>query len=315
MQKMLSLLNHRDFVLSLSVITGLILGDSSSFLAEISMYILMVAMIVSTINFSFRSWKNPSNLIKPLAGSFLLSYILYGFITLVLAWLLFYNSDQTALWIGFVIIVAAPPGPAVVPFSAMLNGSSNYSTTGLFGLYLLAMILTPAILFIFIGTSLISPAMIFGIMVQLIIIPVFLSRFLRHPKILPHAQKTSGTLIKWLFFLIITPIVGMNRSVFFDEPYILLITALVFFVNMFLLAIIYNTVMVKVFPKKALIISSTFMMTIKSAAFGAVVSFRFFEEDPVVAVPAAVLSIFIILFTIFYSQFVKHKLNKILGKK
>ncbi len=312
MHKFLSIVNHRDFVLSLSVVVGLLLGENSRFLADISLYTLMLAMVAATIKFSFKAWKNPSNLFKPLAGSFLLHYVIYGIVTLTIAWLLFYNTGREAIWIGFVIIAASPPGPAVIPFSAMLNGDNNYSTTGLFGMYMLAMIITPAILFVFIGTSLISPYMIFLILIQLIIIPLIISRFLRHPKILSHAQKASGTLIKWLFFLVITPIVGMNRSVLFNEPAILAIIALVLFTTMFLLGFLYNILAVKAGFKKPVIISSTFMLTIKSAAFAAVVSFRFFADEPVVAMPAAVLSVFLILFAIFYSLFVKYILNKIL---
>ena len=314
MGKIIKVLDNRDFVLSLSVVVGLIVGESVKFLADISIYTLMLAMVASTINFSFSTWKNPSNLLKPLVGSFLLTYVLFAFFTITLAWLFFYRTGQESLWVGFVIVAAAPPGPAVVPFSSMLNGDNNFSTTGLFGMYILAMVVTPLILFSFVGTTLINPGMIFFIMLQLIIIPLIISRFLRHPKVLPHAQKVSGTLIKWLFFLVIMPIIGMNRSVFFENPSIFLTVALILFVSMFVLAFIYNLIMVKVLPEKSLIISSSFMLTIKSAAFSAVVAFRFFGEEPVVAVPAAVLSIFIILFAIFYSLFVNKRLDKMLKK-
>ncbi len=309
MQKTLKVLNHRDFVLSLAVVVGLILGEHSRFLAEISMYTLMAAMVASTISFTFKTWKNPLNVIKPIGYSFLLSYVLYGSVALVAAWLFFYESGMDALWAGFVLLVAAPPGPAVIPFSAMLKGDKNFATTGLFGLYLLAMVLTPGILFIFLGTSLISPAMIFTIMAQIIIIPVILSRFLRHPKVLPYAQKSSGTAIKWLFFLVITPIVGMNRHVFFQEPLILLQTTAVLLISMFILGWAYNIVMVKAKQPRPIIISSTFMLVIKSAAFSAVVAFNFFGDEPVVAMPAAVLSVFIVLFAVSYSLFVKHILK------
>lgn len=310
MHKVLKTLNHRDFVLSLSVVVGLLLGETTSFLADISLYTLMAAMVASTISFTFKTWKNPLNIIKPIGFSFLLSYVLYGSVTLGAAWLLFHNTGMDALWAGFVLLVAAPPGPAVIPFSAMLNGDNNFSTTGLFGLYLLAMLLTPAILFVFLGTSLISPAIIFGIMAKIIIIPVIISRFLRHPKILPYAQKSSGTAIKWLFFLVITPIVGMNRHVFFKEPLTLLLTAAVLIISMFLLGWAYNAVMAKANQPKPFIISSTFMLVIKSAAFSAVVAFNFFSDEPVVAMPAAVLSVFIVLFAVLYSLFVKNVLNK-----
>ncbi len=312
--KFFKLLNHRDFALSLAIVAGLILGEKSEFLADISLYTLMLAMISSTINFSFKSWKDPYNVIKPVSSSFLLSYVVFGTITLAISWLLLSHTGMEGLWVGFILLVAAPPGPAIIPFSNMLNGDSNYSTTGLFGLYILAMILTPAILFLFLGASLISPVMIFVIMAQLIIIPLLVSRFLRHPKVLPYAQKASGTFTKWMLFLVLTPIIGMNREIFFREPLFLLITALILAVSVFLLGWLYNIIMIKAKASRAFIISSTFMMVIKSSVFAAVIAFRFFEDEPIIAMPAAVMSIYIILFAIFYSQFVRHKFDKLIKK-
>ncbi|MFO7789336.1 MAG: hypothetical protein R6V32_02090 [Bacteroidales bacterium] len=308
MRKILKILNHRDFVLSLAIVAGMILGERTEFLADMSLYILMLAMISSTIAFSFKSWKKPADVLKPAGNAFLLSYVVFGTVTLGISWILFHNNaGMEALWIGFVLLVSAPPGPAVLPFSTMLNGDSNYSTAGLFGLYILAMFVTPAILFVFIGTSMISPLMIFSIMAQLIIIPLVASRFLRHPKVLPHAKKVSGTVTKWMLFLVVTPIIGMNREIFMQEPRILVYAALVLVLSVFLLGWVYNLIMIKARAKKAFIISSTFMMVIKSSVFSAVVAFRFFKDEPVVAMPAAVMSVCIILFAILYSQFVKYK--------
>jgi len=309
MQKILKIINHRDFVLSLAIIAGLLLGESTYFLSEISLYTLMLAMISSTIDFSFKAWKDPSNIIKPITSSFFVSYILFGGVAIIISWLVFYQQNNMALWAGFVLLAAAPPGPAVIPFSGMLNGDKNYSTAGLFGLYIAAMIITPAILFVFLGTAIVSPYRIFIIMAQLIIVPLIISRFFRHPKVLPHAQKVSGTFTKWMLFLVLTPIVGMNRSTFFDEPYILLVSSLVLAVPVFLLPSIYNIILIRRGTKRDFIISSTFMLTIKSAVFSAVVAFRVFEDDSVVAIPAAVMSVYIVLFAVIYSQFVKHQLK------
>jgi bile acid:Na+ symporter, BASS family len=308
MQKILKILNHRDFVLSLAIVAGMILGDRTEFLADISLYVLMLAMISSTISFSFKSWKKPADVLKPAGNAFLLSYGVFGIVTLGISWMLFHNNaGMEALWIGFVLLVAAPPGPAVLPFSSMLNGDRNYATAGLFGLYILAMFVTPAILFVFIGTSMISPLMIFLIMAQLIIIPLIASRFLRHPKVLPHAKKISGTFTKWMLFLVVTPIIGMNKDILIQEPRILVYAALVLVLSVFLLGWVYNLIMIKARAKKGFIISSTFMMVIKSSVFSAVVAFRFFEDEPVVAMPAAVMSVCIVLFAVLYSQFVKYK--------
>jgi len=308
MQKFLSVLNHRDFVLSLALVVGLILGEHTRPLAEISVYTLAFVMVFATTGFSFKSWVPVSNALKPLVWSTFLNFIIFGLVLIGLSWLFFSNDPghrYFPYYIGFILVAAAPPGPSVIPFSTMLKGDNNFSVTGVFGLHFIAMLLTPLILFIFLGQSLINPIKIFYIMVQLIIIPLVISRFLRHPKVLPAIEKHRETVIKWGFFLVVTPIMGMSASVFFSEPGVVLIMSLILLIAMYLLGFLYHIIMDKSGARRSMIISSTFMMTTKSSAFSAVAAFTFFRGEPMIALPSAVVSVFVTLFIIVYSGFLK----------
>jgi bile acid:Na+ symporter, BASS family len=249
-------------------------------------YSLAFVMIFSTSGFSFRNWVPVKNLFKPLAWSVLLNYIIFSLLIILLAWLFFRNEATYPFYIGFVLVAAAPPGPSVIPFSAILKGDNNFSVTGVFGLHLLAMIITPAILLIFLGQALINPQVILSIMLQLIIIPLLISRFLRHPKALPSIEKVRETLIKWGFFFVITPIVGMSAPVFLSQPaYVLQISGILFF-TMFVLGFLYHIMMRRLGNSRPFIISSTLMMVIKSSAFAAVTAFTFFRGEAMVALPS-----------------------------
>jgi bile acid:Na+ symporter, BASS family len=305
MSKIFTIVNHRDFVLSLALITGLILGERTRPLAEISVITLAFVMVFATTGFSFKSWVPLQNAVKPLAWSTLLNFVVFGLILVGLSWLFLPGEDYFPYYIGFVLVAAAPPGPSVIPFSAMLKGDANFSVTGVFGLHILAMILTPIILLIFLGQTLINPLKILFIMVQLIVIPLIISRFLRHPKVLPTVEKYRETVIKWGFFLVVTPIMGMSASVFLSEPGVVLIMSLILIISMYVLGFLYHIVMSKYGAKRGMIISSTFMMTTKSSAFSAVAAFTFFQGEPMVALPSAVVSVFVTLFIIVYSGFLK----------
>ncbi|MFW5663530.1 MAG: bile acid:sodium symporter family protein, partial [bacterium] len=237
-----------------------------------------------------------------------LNFILFGLVLIGLSWLFF--SDNPAhpyfpYYVGFILVAAAPPGPSVIPFAAMLRGDNNFSVTGVFGLHFIAMVLTPIILWIFLGDSLINPLKIFNIMVQLIIIPLIISRFLRHPKVLPTVEKYRDTVIKWGFFLVITPIMGMSSSVFFSEPGVVLIMSVILLISMYLLGFLYHIIMARSGANRGMIISSTLMMTTKSSAFSAVAAFTFFQGEPMIALPSAVVSVFVTLFIIVYSVFLR----------
>jgi bile acid:Na+ symporter, BASS family len=311
MQKILSVINHRDFVLTLALVVGLVMGDRTRILAETSVLTLAMVMVFATTGFSFRSWMPIANIFRPLAISTLLNFIIFGTILIALAWLFFTNdpgSPTFLYFVGFVLVAAAPPGPSVIPFAAILGGDNNFSVTGVFGLHFLAMLLTPLILLVFLGESMINPWAIFQIMVKLIVIPLIISRFLRHPKVLPAVEKHRETIIKWGFFLVVVPIMGMSSKVFFSQPQMVLIMSLILVMAMYLLGFAYHMIMGKLGMQRATIISSTLMMTTKSSAFSAVAAFTFFQNEPMVALPSAVVSVFVTLFIIVYPLFLKlHK--------
>ncbi len=305
MKKILDIVNHRDFVLILALVAGFALGEKTRPLAEISVYSLAFVMIFATTGFSFRSWVPVKNALKPFALSALLNYGLFSMSVIGLSWLFFREEASYNYFIGFVLVAAAPPGPSIIPFAAMLKGDNNFSVTGVFGLHLLAMILTPAILLLFLGQALINPEIILRIMVQLIVFPLIISRFLRHPKTLPWVEKHRNMFIKWGFFLVIAPIVGMSAPVFFTEPGSVLRISFVLVITMFVMGFLYHVVMDKTRKNRGFIISSTLMMVIKSSAFAAVTAFTFFRGEAMVALPPAVVSVFVTFFIIFYSLFVR----------
>ncbi len=304
MNVILRIVNHRDFVLILALVVGLLLGERTEPLAEISMWTLGLVMVFSTTGFSFKSWVPFSNALRPLAWSAMLNFGLFGLVVIVMAWIFFHDA-YFSFYIGFVLVVAAPPGPSVIPFSALLDGDNNFSVTGVFGLHLLAMLLTPLILLVLLGQAMVNPVTILQIMAQLILIPLLISRMLRHPRILPRVEKVRNTIIKWGFFLVIAPIVGMSAPVFLNEPVSVLKISGVLFMAMFVMGFVYHVVMHRMGKPRGFIISSTLMMVIKSSAFAAVTAFTFFRGDARVALPPAVVSVFVTLFIVFYSLFVR----------
>lgn len=305
MKRLLHILNHRDSVLVMALVFGLIMGERTRPLADISMWSLALVMVFSTTGFSFKSWVPVSNMLRPLALSLLLNYFVFGTVVTLLAWIFFHDS-YFPFFAGMVLIAAAPPGPSVIPFSTLIRGDTNFSVTGVFGLHLLAMLLTPLILLVILGQALIDPVEIFWIMARLILIPLAISRVLRHPRLLPGVVKIRETFVKWGFFLVVSPIVGMSAPVLYGEPLsVLKISGLIFF-SMFVMGCIYHYLMVLAGKQKGFIISSTLMMVIKSSAFAAVAAFRFFPDEPGVALPSAVVSVFVTLFIIFYSMVVRY---------
>ncbi len=303
MRKALNIFNHRDFVLILALITGLVLGERTRIISDFSIWFLAIIMVFALTSFSFRSWLPVKNVVKPVLISIFLNYIVFGVFTITLGWILFKNGVYNDFYIGLVLIAAAPPGPSIIPFSAMLKGNSSFSVTGVFGLYFAAIIITPFMLLMLLGDSMVEPLSILRILLTLIVIPLIISRFLRHKTVLPVVEKSRNTIMKWGFFLVIMIIVGTSSSVILSEPFSVLMISLVFFISMYVVGAAYHFLMKKTGKKLDFIISSTFMLAIKSSAFSAVTALAFFPDRPDVVLPSAVLSVFVTMFIIFYSRF------------
>ena len=85
---------------------------------------------------------------------------------------------EEELWRGFVIVAAVPPAVAVIPFTGFLNGNVTFSLIGTLAAYLGALVITPLIALGFLGTSLVDPVKLSTIMIELILLPLILSRIL-----------------------------------------------------------------------------------------------------------------------------------------
>jgi bile acid:Na+ symporter, BASS family len=294
---LLSLINHRNFLLSFALILGLILGDNTWILPQISVYVLAVVMVFATVDFSFGIFKKPLLSLKILGWTFTLNYLIFGGIILLISRYLFPGNE---LWIGCVLLAASPPGPSVVPFTAIMKGDISTGVIGLFGLHLLALIAAPLIFVLFTGSSIIDPAVILIILAKTVVAPIIVSRPLRHPKVLPVIQKVKGKVINWGFFLIIVPIVGQSTHVMSMNPQLIWQSILLFLITMFLSAFLFNIISLKLKVDRAKIIAYSFFLTTKSSAFAAVVVFAM--EDKVAGIPAAVHAFFVTLFFLAYSS-------------
>ncbi len=305
MQKALAILNHRDFVLSLALVLGLLLGEHTRFLADHSVISLALVMVFATSGFSFKSWHPPGNMIRPVLWSVFLNYLVFGTIMMGMAALFFPVRDMNPYFIGFVLLAAAPPGPSVIPFAQMLGGDNHFSVTGVFGLHLLAVVLAPLVLIVFLGQSVVGPWPVIEMMGKVIVLPLVVSRFLRHPRILPIVEKTRETVIKWGFFLVVMPIMGMSAGIFFSQWKSVLAISLVLLVSMYGAGLLYHAIILRMGKPIGFVVSSTLMMVTKSSAFSAVVAFSFFQGQPEVTLPSAVVSVFVTLFIIVYAAFAR----------
>ena len=186
-----------------------------------------------------------------------------------------------------------------------MKGDLKYAVSGVFGLHLLAILVTPFALIFLLGKSAISPEAVVIIMAKVIVGPLIISRFLRHRKVYPKVEKMRGHFINWGFFLVVMPIVGLSKNLILSNPAYLWYNIIIFTVLMFGGGLVFNLISKALKNSTGRIIASNLMFTTKSSAFAAVASFTLLPRET--ALPAAVHAIFVTVYFIVYDGIIKRK--------
>ncbi len=295
----LKLLQNRNVILISALIFAFLLPEGSKYISDYTLYILALVMIFSLTGVKLNLLKDYKSTLKVSGEAILYNFIFQGILLLGIA----YFSFDKSIFNGFVVLAATPPGVAVIPFTYTFKGNQDFSFRGILGAYLASVILSPLIIYVFSEGVVLNPMIIIGVTVKIIVIPLILSRFLLIKKIYPVTEKVRGKVIDWGFALIIYTAVAVNRDLIFNEYITVLKSVGILFLSTFGTGVLFLFIHRKTSDKK-LIISKNLMLTVKSSGFAIAVTLILFEEKS--AIPAAVMSIFVLLWlitlNIYYSK-------------
>lgn len=296
MQFIYKLILNRNSILVFAVILGLIAGDYASHLQAYTFLALAITMSFSMTGIGMQSLLSPRKMIAPMFVGALLNYIVFGLIVIMLA---YFTMPTPQLFYGFVVIAAAPPGVAIIPFSYILKGDVEYSIAGVLGAFLLSVVIAPLYVSLFANSQGVSSYSLFIMMVQLVLIPLLISRFLLYKPVFKYVEPVRGKIVDWGFAVLIFVAVGMNRQVFFTSPTILLLVSGVLLAATFGLGSIYALAAKRFGVSAPHVTAQTMLVTIKSSGFSVFTALALFGKEA--AIPSAVLAVVVLLYLIFLS--------------
>lgn len=254
-------------------------------------------MTFSTTNIETKSMFPLRNMIKPMLVGIILNYIVFGTVIIILAYIL---MPTTNLFLGFVVIAATPPGVAVIPFSSILDGDIKYGAMGTLGAFISSLLFAPLILNIFSNSEVpISSFDLFLTMIELVVLPLFISRFLLYKPILPSIKKYRGKVVDFGFAIIIFTAIGLNRQVFFSNFEVLAIVSFVLFISLFVLGYIHELICKTIKLDRKVTVAQNLLLTIKSSGFAVVTAITLYGEES--AIPSAILAIFVLAYLLYLS--------------
>lgn len=290
------ILLNRNAILVISVILGLVAGSRASRLQDYTYGFLVVTMLFSMTGIRFKFERHAWLYIKPMLAGIVFNYLLFAIVLLPLAWWL---VPSKMLFYGFVVIAAAPPGVAIIPFSHILNGNVEYSILGVIGAFIGSVVLAPLLVNFFAPAGNVSPFYLFVMMVQLIIVPLVVSRLLLIKPIFKYVEPIRGKVVDWGFAVIIFVAVGSNSHVFFSNARLLAMVAAVLIIATFGLGICYGIIATRLGIDKSIQISQVMLIAIKSSGFSVFTAMSLFGSEA--ALPSAVLAVVVLLYLLFLS--------------
>ncbi len=288
------LLHSRYPLFLLAMVAGMIAYQGAVWTLPLVLPALAVVMVLSSLGIPNAVFRSPRELLpQALLGTSMNYVILGNFIIGVSAILV---RDET-LWTGFVIMAAVPPAIAVAPFTDHLEGNAARALAGTAGAYIGALIIMPLIAFGLLGASSVKPYGLLAVMLELIVLPLLVSRFLISKGWDKKIAPVKSRLTDWCFFLVIFTIVGVNRQLLLHKPSILLPVAAVAFASTFLLGFIVEWVGNLFRINRETLTRLILFGTLKNYGLAGGIALYLFGPDT--ALPSVVATVFMLIYIIW----------------
>ncbi len=290
------ILLNRNTILVFAVLAGILIGDKASSLKDLTFPALAITMTFSMTGMRMSQVKDLNGVYKPFLMGILLNY---GLFSLVLIPLAYWFMPTPELFYGFVVIAAAPPGVAIIPFSYILKGDVIYAIIGVVGAFLGSIFIAPLLVNVFAASKGINSWDLFVMMVQLVVAPLIISRFLLWKPLFKYIEPIRGKVVDWGFAVLIFVAVGINREVFFTEPLLLVKVSLILLIATFVLGYVYTKIADKAGVSQSIVTSQSMLVAIKSSGFSVFTAITLFGKEA--AIPSAVMAVVVLLYLIYLS--------------
>lgn len=273
---MLRLLRSFSFVISMAIILGVLTGGFPEYGGEIATIALIIAMTFSISNIPFKIKLKEA---KHILIAFLLNY---GFLSAIII-LMGYAMNE--YFEGFIVMAAAPSAIAVVPLSVVLKGDERHSLFSLIFLYLMAIILMPLIIYIFLAKQ-VNAILLIKNVVLLILLPIVVSRIL-YGKV---DEEKGRVVTNICFFFLVFSVIGKNRQFIFEDYSILILLSILMAIRTFGSGFFIRTIAEKIGVDKGKAVNYALFASLKNEGLVMIIAASLFSYET--ALPAVIALIF-----------------------
>jgi len=291
---MFKFLGHRNFILPLAFILGFAFPQLAQWTKSLTIPALALVMTISIAQIPTREILKWRSLAKPLAIGILFNYLFLA--SLLLIFTQWFNFSES-IRVGMILVASAPPGVAVLPFTSLLAGNPILSLFATFGTYLSSMFIMPGLIWLLTGSATFPMSKLVITLLELIVLPIILSRFLLFKNFYQRIIPWKGTIVNWGFFIVFLTVIGLNQKTFLEQPDVLIKILFIALVSTFLGFILLNFLLKKIGINQKERISMILLGTFKNSGFAAAIALTLFDETA--SLPGAIISAVYALYMIW----------------
>jgi BASS family bile acid:Na+ symporter len=257
-------------------------------------------MSFSTTQITFSELIHVKKYIYDILIVFVINYLFLSSLILLANHLLIKDHD---LYVGFIVMAAIPSAVAVLPFTYLLKGEMMVALMGSTSLYLLALVVAPFLSFHLLDVEKIDPIKLISVLVQLLLIPFLVSRFLLQWKVFHQIKGNLNIFVNLAFFLVIYVVIGMNRSTFLSHFDVLILVSFIAFLRTFVSGHLVDLFSRLLGVDRERRMSYVLFGSFKNLGVTAAIAIVLFNDRA--AIPAAVTIPFELIFFVWFNYFQK----------
>jgi len=290
------ILRNRNAIFLLALVAGLFAPYAAPVTRHLVLPALGLAMAVSLIDITSERFLRlrPRSLFFPALLGVIMSYVILGNVIIGVSALLIRDE---MLWTGFVLLAAAPPAVAVIPFSILLRGNGVLSLIGTVGAYLGALAIIPLISLKLLGSATFDPYKLVMILLELIVLPFGVSRLLIRKGLNKRIEPFRGAITNWSFFVVLYTMIALNHGAILNQTKTLLTVALICLIITFILGLLIDwkssLIHIPIDTRTSLVL----LGTLKNQAMAGGLALTLFTQEA--SLPAAVSSVIMIFYVIW----------------
>jgi bile acid:Na+ symporter, BASS family len=228
------LFSRSNIIFLMALFCGIVLPQAAIIGAALTLPTIMIILTITPLKIPRGFFRRSGHLVPSAIRGNVMSYLFLG--NLIIFTGIFFNLD-IHLWIGMVLIAAAPPAIAIIPLSNLFKADAISSIAGLAGAYLGALLIAPLIVLGFVKDIPLSYWGLLLLVVELILLPLVVSRIAVEKEWDKIIEPYEGIIIDICFFIVFYTITASNKDILVDWSSDLSSIAIIAFLIIFLVAL------------------------------------------------------------------------------